>query len=674
MNEFTDAVEIDGAWIFPDGSTLPVLTGGDGDDEGTETPAEGEGTEAPAEGDATAEGTETPAEGGETTTTTTTETTTETATDETDLVSVLQSELVDGELAEVSAEDIERIVTAIDTEIAEAQANPDTVSMTDITRFRALRGVQSNLAAESQRRLDEAAAVARELGEVASNVVALPTAATEVPATETPAAQAASPAAPATPPAQPVDRAAHSAAVASIRNRMSPDQPAAEGESTATRVASPGVLARSVDWISLREADTGIADFGRLINNTRPVQVMGEIQTRDESILAAAVIEANPDEQLTDSRSHNERVMSAAIAAHRGAREEAAAARGARTAAICSPAQIIREAMQCGTDAVPLQGALVNINAVSGNANNLSYQYRLPTSINEAAAGVGAWTTTNQDAISATDPATWKPCVAIACPGYASETATEFTACFTVDAFTELSSPEQVADFEQAKDRAFARYTESWFLRKLDSYLYHVSHTAALGTVPDLVNVILTALANGHYGERMDLEAGYVVFGSPGLAAAAAIDENSRAYSTGVHSMEDVMGIVRDATGTDYVQLYDLPLTGAGNLAANPFGSLGAIGAGGATPLPTIGGGVMTYQLRVIDPSAFVGFNTGEATFGQQITLDQARQNKRGFFQRVFGGLMKPGCAPGYRIDITVCHDGTRGGFETPACGGGNAS
>lgn len=681
MKQHDEAIEIDGSWVYPDGVRLPVLSGAEGD-EGTDG---GEGGEsAPAEGGESADGGGETAEteGGETTTTTTTETettSTEGAVDETDLVAVLQSGLIEGDLADAETEEIERLNAAIDAEIEAARANPDAVTMDDITRFQGLRAVQTNLAAEVQRRIDEAAATATALEEIAGNVVTLPSTPSET-TPAVPAAQAASPSAPPAPPAAPsapvVDRAAHAAAMHAIRERANPTQDPAAAESHAARAASPGVVAQqaAAQWVSLRAADPGVADFGRMVNQTRPVSMFGgEIQPRDESILAAAVIEADPELQLTDSRSHNEGAMSRAIQAHREAREEAATARNTKVAAICTPAQIIREAMQCGTDAVPLQGALVNMNAVSGNANNLSYSYRLPTSINEAAAGVGAWTATNQGNVVATDPTTWKPCVAIACPGYADEIASEFTACFTVDAFTELSSPEQVADFEQAKDRAFARFTEAWMLRKLDTYLYHVSHTATLGAVPDIIDAVLTALANGHFGERMDLEAGYVVFGSPGLAYAAAIDENSKAYGDG-SSLDTVMGIVREATGTDYVQLYDLPLTGAGNLPANPFGSLGVVGASGATPLPTIGGGVITYQLRVIDPSSFIGFNTGEATFGQQITLDQARQNKRGFFQRVFGGLMKPGCAPGYRIDITLCHDGSRGGFVEPSCGTGGGS
>ena len=126
-----------------------------------------------------------------------------------------------------------------------------------------------------------------------------------------------------------------------------------------------------------------------------------------------------------------------------------------------------------------------------------------------------------------------------------------------------------------------------------------------------------------------------------------------------------MQSIVEDATGTSYVQLLDVPHTnGNGTWGSSPFASLPAVG-GSASALARLDS--VTFTLRVLDPSAFVAFNTGEAVFGEQVTLDQARQNGRGFFQRVFGGLMKPGCSPGYKITVSnLAVDGSRGGFLTP--------
>lgn len=454
------------------------------------------------------------------------------------------------------------------------------------------------------------------------------------------------------------------AAAASVVARVISEAPPATTQGDAEQQPSERTASAAeqpMPWRSTQEGGT-TADWQSLVNEGRLPQG-GSVDPRRPVILASARVIDDEDRLLTDSASKNERLIAEAMEEHRAARMEAGG--GAKLAAICDPASILRDAFVCGTTATPFQSSLVNMTANSGNA--LKYEYRLPTSLSEATDGIATWDVADQASVDPTDPDTWKPTVAISCASYATEVASEQTASYTVDAFTELSSPESVDDFVQAKDRAFARHTEGWNLRKADTFLHHVTWDASsgAGAVPEVIEAILTALASGDFGERLDMASGYAVYGSPGLLYALAADENRRGYRTGAAALNDVQGIVEDATGTSYVQLLDVPHTdGNGTWGTSPFAALPAVGGGGAAlaRLDTI-----TFTLRVLDPSSIVTFNTGEATFGEQVTLDQARQNQRGFFQRVFGGMMKPGCAPGYKITVTgLAVDGSRGGFLTP--------
>ena len=444
-------------------------------------------------------------------------------------------------------------------------------------------------------------------------------------------------------------RAAAAAKVVRVISEAAPStaQNAAE-QSSSERTASAGESASP--WRSTRD-NGSTADWAEIVNDGR-LPSGGTVDPRRPVILASARVVDNEDLLLTDSASKNERLIQEAIAGHREARTVEGSP---KMAAICDPASIIRDAFVAGTTATPFQSSLVQMTASSGNA--LKFEYRLPTSIDEAAGGVATWDVADQDLVDPTDESTWKPTVNIACASYDTESASEQTASYTVDAFTELSSPESVADFVQAKDRAFARHTEGWMLRKADSFLHHLTYAAdpGAGAVPEVIEMVLTALANG----------------TPGLLYALTVDENRKAFRTGSANIPEVQSQIEGATGTSYVQLLDVPHTDAnGTWGSSPFAALPAVGGGGAamSRLDT-----RSYVLRVLDPSAFVAFSTGEATFGEQVTLDQARRNQRGFFQRMFGGLMKPGVAPGFKITITgLLTDGSRGGLLTPDAEGGS--
>lgn len=535
-------------------------------------------------------------------------------------------------------------ITALHSQIGEqlAQGRADVAAraekgeavLDEVNALRSLQAAQQKLVEVLTARVAERTAIAEGLAELEN----------DVPLPETVTA-----------------RAAAAGVVARVISEAPPANTQGDADQQPSERTASAAVEQPMPWRSTMEGGSTV-DWQSLVNDGRLPQG-GRVDPRRPVILASARVVDDEDRLLTDSASKNERIISEAMAEHRAARLEAGG--GAKLAAICDPASILRDAFVCGTTATPFQSSLVNLTANSGNA--LKYEYRLPTSLSAATDGIATWDAADQSSVDPSDPETWKPTVAIACASYATEVASEQTASYTVDAFTELSSPESVEDFVQAKDRAFARHTEGWNLRKADSFLHHVTWDASsgAGAVPEVIEAVLTALASGDFGERLDLASGYSVYGSPGLLYALAIDENRRGYRTGAAGLADVQGLVEDATGTSYVQLLDVPHTDAdGTWGSSPFASLPAVGGGGVAlaRLDTV-----TFTLRVLDPSAFVAFNTGEATFGEQVTLDQARQNQRGFFQRIFGGLMKPGCSPGYKITITgLAVDGSRGGFLTP--------
>lgn len=528
---------------------------------------------------------------------------------------------------------------SLDQQIAEgrdavaAKAAAGEATLADVATLKSLRAAQQTIADTLAARVADRQAIADGLNEL-ENPVPLPDA---VPA-----------------------RAAAAKAVTRVISEQPPTPDQAPADQTPSEVTA-AAAEQPMPWRSVRDGGSS-ASWGDLVNEGRR-NLGSTVDPMRPVVLASARVIDDEDRMLTDSASKNERLIGEAMEEHRAARMEAGG--GARLAAICDPATILRDAFVCGTTATPLQSSLVNMTANSGNA--LKYEYRLPTSIAAATAGIATWDVADQNSVDPTDPETWKPTVAIACASYSTEVASEQTASYEVDAFTELSSPESVDDFVQAKDRAFARHTEGWYLRKLDTFLHPLTWdaSAGAGAVPEIIEMVLTALANGHYGERLDLASGYAVYGSPGLLYALAADENRKGYRSGSTDLAAVQSLVEGATGTSYVQLLDVAHTdGNGTWGSSPFAALPAVG-GSAAALARLDS--LSFTLRIIDPSSFVAFTTGEATFGEQVTLDQARQNKRGFFQRMFGGLMKPGCAPGFKITVTgLAVDGSRGGFLTP--------
>lgn len=561
--------------------------------------------------------------------------------------------------ADTTDDDIRALYDQLSADVAAAQTlakeSPEQVTAAMVAETTAKHNALATLAETLKARLEERASNVSALNGLDA-APELPTAVSDAPAAPAKAAAVSQPVAPAVSPAD---------AVAGSTGDRPQDGPSAIVNPSDRRALTAAVASTTPRWRSTGDNDA--ISWAGLIESTRPAHPgegrtladVGEI--RNMAVMASARADApSYDDMLTDSPSHNERVINAARERHIDERRGGAV--GARMAAICDPPTVLRDAMVIGTDATPFQSSLVQLTATSGNG--LKFQYRLPTSIDEATAGVGSWSTTAQGNIDRTNPSTWKPCVAIACPGYDTQTATEITACYEIDAFTELSSPEAEADFVWAKDRAFARYTEGWHLRKTDSFLKYVSLNGYTGAVPTIIEAILTSISSGDYGERLD-PGTYTVYGSPGLLYAMVIDEHTKAFrNDAVAALAEVRDIVERATGCTYVQLIDRELASDGSLKESPFGSFGTAGAASPTVMPRLK--TAGFTLRILDPSSIVQFTTGEATFGEQITLDQARRNHRGFFQRIFGGQMKPGITPGYKVDVALRTDGSRGGFVNP--------
>lgn len=437
------------------------------------------------------------------------------------------------------------------------------------------------------------------------------------------------------------------------------DAPASVND-TRPRFASAMPFRQSGGAGTVMGSDTTIGDTIRAIASRHVSPTNGDV------VLATARLDSDPERVLSDSPGRNEAIIARNLGDLRERRRsERNPSAAARIAAICDPATILRDFRAAGTDATPVSDAFSWLTGESGNA--LKYEFRLPASLADASAGVAEWTETLQGDIDAADSDTWKPVATITCPDYTTVEASELTAGWEVDSFTELSSPEVVTEFENKIKQLQARFREGWLLREITDLAIDYTYGPIEGAVADVVAAIEWTLYTATYAERLD-PADYVAILPPNLTNLLVVDDVRRGNHTDpLKSAADLIAEVEHATGVTVVQSLDLPITSGGALPTNPYGAptVGAYEAAIPTPWSPASGDPTTFAIKLVDPSSFQPFTTGEAVFGQAITLDQARQNKRGLFMREFVGLMKPGIANAYSVKLTLRPNGGRSGLIT---------
>lgn len=404
---------------------------------------------------------------------------------------------------------------------------------------------------------------------------------------------------------------------------------------------------------------TGLADLIQGLATRTPAATSGRV------VLASARTDTDPATLLTvGNRAGNERIIAQNLAEFREARRDTFTTNtDVRLAAICDPATVLRDVRAAGTDATPVSDEFSWLTGESGNA--LKYEYREPMSLTAAETGVGVWTSTDQTAVDPADPDTWKPVASLACPDYTEVTAEELVAGWEADSWTEYSSPEARAELESRIRHLQARFRDGWLLRELGDRSHALTYDGPHGAIPDLIAAVEYSLFYATYGERL-VDGDYTLVIPPDLMRLLVVD-GARVGNpiAPARSEAEIRADIEHATGVRTVVARDLALDTDGTLPTSPYPAIPAVGAAAAAIPTTWKDGTRKFRLYLADPTAFQPFTTGEATFGQQVTLDQARQNKRGLFMAEYVGLMKPGIAPAFTIDFTATPNGGRAGFVT---------
>lgn len=362
----------------------------------------------------------------------------------------------------------------------------------------------------------------------------------------------------------------------------------------------------------------------------------------------------------------NDRMIREAVEDWRVRSGRADAYPAGRTAAICDPLDIIREIPDCSTDADPFGDSLPQ-----RPAGRLGFQFTPAILMSAIDGGVQAgWDDADQALVDPADVDTWKPCVDITCPTPTNVRAEAVTACVKFDVTTEMSNPERVQDVLSKLAALRTRKRTVRLLAITDALSSHYTFASQFGygAFPALIEASMSVIARAVYAERIN-QGDYNIYLPPGLVEMLATDLIGRAYGQPeeiAQAQTSVVNMIESITGLSAVRLLD-------DSAGNPFAALPAVGGGGVA-LPRLNeladlSNVRAYTVRFIAPEAALYFSTGEERTGIEASPELMRQNKRQWFSEEFVGLAKHGCHPWFRVDMTLCQNGARTGFNAPvAC------
>lgn len=531
-----------------------------------------------------------------------------------------------------------------------------------VAAMRDLRALQQRLVDEQANRIG----LANDLAQLDANAPVMPVAETPEPAPEPAPEPEPAPAEPETP-AEPVPAEAVTAAItpegmAAVREpATSPPEPSARPRA---RLAVTAGIGSEID------SGDGDIDFGELgvILNREKSRLQPGTKVRLAGIapydgmsglglplLGQAGAPVN-DEIIRQAQEDWRKQWDDGEIAWRG---RFASPDTARTAAICTPLDIIREIPNCVTDAEPFSDALP-----SRPAGRLGFQYTPSAGLTNVTSGVDIWDDTDQASVDPTNAATWKPCVTVACPSPSSVTAEAITACLTFDVTTDMSNPERVRNFMQLIRAQKARRKTARLLQLADTFSQHWEATAPYGALDGIIHLILTALEQGEYPNRLADDTPYIFFAPPGLISALVIDLEHEQALDGARRMEIAAYVEQSCRNAGKnVRVVDLDDVEEGG--QTPFAALGAVGVAGKVALPNMGGTTRPFKARLIAPESALYFSTGELESGIEQSPEQRRQNRMQWFMEEFVGLAKSGCHPWHTLHLVICPNGTRAALTT---------
>ena len=490
---------------------------------------------------------------------------------------------------------------------------------------------QTAIAAELQRRLDDAAAVQQSVQALAeAEPIALP---------------------------GPAPVLASAAAVVAARGvqppaAQNPPAPVARTRPRAAIQAGMGTDVLSDEGVSLERLGTMVERASTGGN--------GKVYLASLPAFEIGWQDAGLPEPLSrrNSTEHNDALIAEAqedfAAARRGeAPARMAAAGGAHQGAICEPVEILRDIPEAFSAREVVGPEFPNRPMGRGG-----FTYTTSYNLSELTEGAAIWDEDDQSTVDVDDPDTWKPIVDLDCPTPATVKVEFATAALRFDNTLEMSNPERIRNAMNALMAIKARNKEARLLQRIDTLSHRYTFGLEYGAVPTLIRAINTVLAQGTYANRLE-DGGYTVFLPPGVTAILLNDRAAKGYNN--QERDDLLAYIRDNTyGVNrVVQTMDASAGGEGGV---PFSALNAVG-NAATELPKLGN---VYRIRLVDPAGAIYAETGEVNTGVERDPNLRRMNKAQLFAEEGFVLTKNGPQPWFSMDVELCDNGDRAGLTEP--------
>lgn len=550
------------------------------------------------------------------------------------------------------------------------KAKPTTPEALD--EARRIRTEQGQIAAEMRKRAEAARALQDEMSGLDGEDVSLPAAeGDQVDEPEVTAGDA--PAAPAQLPAVAASADAPTAA----------EVAAARGSQPAPKTAA---VAKRTPWMAAAGSADGSVAFGAAIelgSLGTEINRLSRTRSRHKTIMASLpAFDDSQGELLSDRNGalHNDALIREAVEANE-VRQGLRDAPSAMTAAICQPYDILREIPNPGRSKETPFGSSLPFRG----AGRLGFQFTRAMQISAMNGATSIWTEADQDAIDATDEATWKAVVCVDCGSPVSTTAEELTWGLCYEEATELSAPERVADALDALMTLEKRVREGYLLRRFDQLSSGATWSApSIGALPDLVELLSRRIEAAAYTERLELP-GVTVWLPPGLVTALRVDRVRKGFAV-ERTAGDVIAELKAGLpdGVNVVLLRDV----SDNLDADNdipnetaiYGAADGLAAPGAARTALTHDACSLFRVRWGWPSSFIAYSTGMTNFGVLRDAALIRQNKAIQFGREWLGMDKHGTQASGYVDTVLSISGIRGANlttddeDTLECGASSSS
>lgn len=338
----------------------------------------------------------------------------------------------------------------------------------------------------------------------------------------------------------------------------------------------------------------------------------------------------------------------------------------AKTAALCGPAETVYEIPDCVDDSRKVRSFFKRLPARRGI---IEFFRSLGLADVAALDGIAEeWTDVDQDAIVEGDFTTYKQCAQIACQVPVETELHRLYSCVQVEVLMDYGNPEIVDMYMRLISAAHARAAEERLLLTIREKSIALSWAGNLGSTLSVAAALthLAAISKFHGRLKGGRYLAIVVEGM--LDKMMSIDMASSAF--GAASQQSL----REILGQAGIGLETVMDAADSTMMPAPFVTAFAAPGYPVDPLDVVAlttaevYGAETYPVHLITPEDGFFFELPKIDTGLVSSPELARQNARQLFMETFEGMDKNGCAPWWYLEVTVCHNGDRAGFNTVAC------